>query len=205
MIISKRKGSNIYHETWCPYAKKIQLKYRRNVDIETAKECGYKECRYCGGMHGTYKTLIRDPGSYGKMRRKFAISYDRKDNALCFRSDIGFWKILRNNVTGKMYLYHLNKSNFSPNVSDKYLMRRLFHRQTDVAPTSNLARIIQYIYEHDKAKRMMWDGDYRKLPQKTKKQKQYYKKARQKQIRKEINRVNDIFAKLEREEQIKNG
>ena len=76
MIISNRNGSNIYHETWCPYVKKIQPKYRRNVDIETAKERGYKECCYCGGMHETYKTLIRDPGMYGKIRRKLAISYD---------------------------------------------------------------------------------------------------------------------------------
>lgn len=152
-----------------------------------------------------YMQLQEDPEHYGKTGSKLGMFFDRKDLALCLRSEIGFWKILKNKQTGKYILYHLNSRNFSQNVENKFLARRMFHRQSDVRETESMNFIIDYVYEHDRAKKMMLNNDYRNLPKKTKKQKRYYKKARKMQIRKEINRVNDIFAQLERKENLKNG
>lgn len=206
MVISKKSRQKIYHDEWCPYAKRVGRKYRREVTTDEAKRRGYVPCAYCGGMHGIYKVMLMDQNLFGKPRKKLKFSYDRGDQALCFRSNVGFWKIKQNQHTNLYNLYHLNKGSFYQSATDKQLMHGYFHRQRDVDGTDSMQKIVNYIYEHDKAKQIMCDNNYRNLPQKTKKQRKYYKQAKKKAIRKEINRVNDIFAKLERErEAIKHG
>lgn len=205
MIISRGKGAGCYHEEWCPYAKKIGKRYKRFLNKDEARRRGYQECSWCGGMHGIYLTLKKNPEHFGKFGRNLHYYYDRKDQALCVRTDIGFWKILKNRAQEIYALYHLNSRDFSQTAADKYLARRLYHRQTDVKDTDNAGFVLRYIYKHDKAREMMWNEDYRKLPKSTKQQKRYYKQVKKMQIRKEINRVNDIFAELERKENLKNG
>ena len=205
MIISRGRGADCYHEEWCPYAKKIGKKYRRTLNKEEARRRGYQECTWCGGMHGIYLELKRNPEQRGKFGKNLHYYYDRKDHALCVRSEIGFWKILKNRAQDIYALYHLNSRDFSRSVGDKFLARRFFHRQSDVKVTDNISFILRYIYDHDKAKLMMWNDDIRKLPKSTKQQKRYYKHVKKMKIKKEINRVNDIFAQLKREENQKNG
>ena len=55
---------------------------------------------------------------------------------------------------------------------------------------------LQYIVKHDAAKKIE-QIDYKNLPQKTKKQKKYYRQAENRAKRKSINNVLNIFAELE--------
>lgn len=192
MVISKKSGQMIYHEESCPYAKRMQKKYRRYISEQTALERGYHPCSYCGGLHGFFLRYDNDSND-------LVASYDRKDKALCFRTDIGFWKILEQGEPKTYRLWHLNGSDFDKNVESKYLMRRSFHRQVDVKSTLNMSRIIQYIRDHDKAKKIIKD-DWKKLPKTTSKQKKYYKQAKKREERKKHRRIDELFKKLEKGE-----
>ena len=79
-------------------------------------------------------------------------------------------------------------------------VRGAYHRQGDVKPAESLAKLIRYIADHDKAKRIIMD-DYRKLPRATKRQKKYYqqaeKKARRWQQGKTGKRIEELFREIE--------
>lgn len=199
MVISKKSDQMIYHEEDCPYAKRIRKKYRRHISEDTAKEQGYHSCSYCGGLHGMY-LKFRDNPNYFQIRQKgLSVSYDRIDRGLCFRTSNGFWKVLIRGPVETFKLWHLNHGHFDPELPDKILMRRTFHRQMDVKETLNMGRIIQYISDHDRAKRII-DDDWKKLPKSTPKQKKYYKQARKRAKRKENRRIDELFKKLEKGE-----
>ena len=55
---------------------------------------------------------------------------------------------------------------------------------------------LQYIVKHDAAKKVE-QIDYKNLPQRTKKQKKYYRQAENRARRKGVSRVLDLFAELE--------
>jgi len=55
---------------------------------------------------------------------------------------------------------------------------------------------LQYIVKHDAAKKVE-QIDYKNLPQRTKKQKKYYRQAENRARRKSVSRVLDLFAELE--------
>lgn len=192
MVISKKSSQLIYHEDDCPYAKRMDKKYKRYISSRAAIEKGYRECSYCGGLHGFYIKHVNDPGD-------ISMFYDRKDKAICFRTDVGFWKVIAQGDPETYRLWHLNRSDFSNTVESKFLMRRSFHRQVDVKSTLNIGKIIQYIRDHDKAKKIMKD-DWKKLPKTTSKQKKYYKQAKRKARRKETQRLDELFKKLEKGE-----
>ena len=190
MVISKNSKDMIYHEDTCPYAKRISKKYRRCKSEKVLLERGYRACSYCGGLHGFF--LKYDP-----MQDDPEASYDRKDKALCFRTDVGFWKVLEQGEHPTYRLWHLNRKDFDPNIDSKFLMRRSFHRQVDVQSTLNMSKIIQYIRDHDKAKKIMND-DWRKLPKKTQKQRKYYKQAKRREEKKQHKRLDQIFEMIEK-------
>lgn len=199
MVISKKSDQMIYHEEDCPYAKRISKKYRRHISEETAKERGYHACSYCGGLHGMYLRMRDDPTYYARGKEEIKVSYDRIDRGLCFRTKNGFWKVLIRGPVETYKLWHLNHGHFNPELPDKVLMRRTFHRQTDVKETTNMGRIIRYISDHDKAKRII-DNDWKKLPKSTPKQKKYYKQAKNRARKKENKRIDELFKKLEKGE-----
>lgn len=199
MVISKNSKLKIYHEEDCPYAKRMSKKYQRTITMEKAHSKGYQPCSYCGGIHGLFIQLGKHPTMYGKAREGITESYDRIDRAICFRTPIGFWKVVKKKSDNTYRLYHLNRGCFSPNATDRQLMRRTFHRQADVKGTTKFGKIIYYIHEHDKAKQVMKD-DWRKLPKNTNKQKYYYKQAKKREERKQRKRVDELFKKLEKGE-----
>lgn len=199
MVISKKSRDMIYHEEDCPYAKRMNKKYLRHVSIDTAKERGYHACSYCGGLHGMYLRMRDDPTFFGRIKEGISVSYDRIDRGLCFRTKNGFWKVIIRGPVETYKLWHLNHGHFDPELPDKILMRRTFHRQSDVKETLNIGRIIRYISDHDKAKRIM-DDDWKKLPKATSKQKKYYKQAQKRAKQKENRRIDELFRKLEKGE-----
>ena len=203
VIISNRSKLKIYHAFDCMYAKRIDKKYKRIWSKEKALSKGYTACQWCGGIHGTYLFLRDYPRANVRELQELKLSYDRDTKSICFRTDIGFWKVREK--WGEGYkLFHLNGNNFDPGASDRELMKRNFHRQVDVDTTTRINKIIKYIADHDKAKKIMQEN-WRKLPKQTKKQKDYYKQARKRERRKSIRRVDDIFKQLEDERKNKNG
>lgn len=75
-------------------------------------------------------------------------------------------------------------------------IRGSFHRQVDIKAKVEIEELIQYVIAHDKAKGIIMD-DYHKLPQKTKKQKKYYRQAENRAKRQAARRLDSIFAELE--------
>lgn len=199
MVISKKSSQMIYHEEDCPYVKRMNKKYRRNISEDAAKDKGYHACSYCGGLHGMYLRFRDNPNYFQMQSKGLSVSYDQVDRGLCFRTANGFWKVLTRGPIETYKLWHLNHGHFDPDLSDKELMRRTFHRQSDVKSTLNMGRIIQYISDHDKAKKII-DKDWKKLPKATPKQKKYYKQAQKRAKRKENKRIDELFKRLEKGE-----
>lgn len=73
--------------------------------------------------------------------------------------------------------------------------RMVYHRQADVPADDSLLKLVHYIEEHDRAKRIIIE-DYRRLPQRTKKQRKFYKKAEQRDRRMQIRRVDMLLDSL---------
>jgi len=195
---SMKSKKKLYHMEWCPCVKRIDKRFLRKMKTyDIAKEQGYSECAYCGGTHGAYKAILRNPMMFGRIRKSFWFTYDWKDRALCVRTSSGFWKIIKGDMDGLYRLYHLNRGSYDPAKTDYELMHGTFHRQKDVHPAENLERFMPYIYEHDKAKIIM-DQDWRKLPKKTKKQKKYYRQAEKRASRNKKRRLDEIFDKIEK-------
>ena len=199
MVVSNQARGKVIHEEWCPDVGNIKKEYRKFLSREKAHKLGYHECKYCGGIHGLYLKMMRDPEYYGKNQKHLKISYDRVLRGVCFRTNVGFWRATKDNHDGRFFLYHLNSKHFEKGLKDRVLMRREFHRQIDVKPTIDLRYIIDYIDKHDKAKQIIRNGGYRDLPKSTKKQRKYYEQQKKKARRKSIRRVDDLFKQLERE------
>lgn len=201
MIISRNSKKKVYHTDYCPYAKRIGTKYRKTISEQVAKSKGYSACAWCGGLHGEYLLATRKPEMYGERQRKVVkLSYDTKRKAMCFRTKIAFWKIVKSKNNDYYLLFHLNENSYNPSFSDKKLSEGRFHRQTDVAAFTNLDKIhgiVTYIYEHDKAKKII-ENDWKKLPKKTKRQKKYYEQAKRKDRHQKLKRIDELFKELER-------
>ena len=71
MVISKKSSQMIYHEEDCPYAKRMDKKYKRNISERRALERGYHACSYCGGLHVFYVQHVNEPSDV-------SMFYDRK-------------------------------------------------------------------------------------------------------------------------------
>ena len=198
MIISSRSKAKLYHRNWCPYAMKIDKKYRREVSESKLRSKGYTECSWCGGLHGIYLGLKWEPKDFGMENRGAEFFWDRKFKGLCIQTSGGFWKILTSWSTGKYSLYHLNHGEYDRLKTVKQRITGSYHRQHDVKQTENINTILHYIVDHDKAKKIM-DEDYRKLPKKTPKQRKYFRQAKQRQRRKENRRVDALFKQIQNE------
>lgn len=112
-------------------------------------------------------------------------------DTLFIRTEFGFWKIYQ--MDRGFVLYHCSK--YDRTKTFEALMHDVFHRQCDVLAYESLFKLINYIVEHDRAKRIILE-DYKKLPQRTKKQKKYYKKAEQRARRLQIRRVDMLLDSL---------
>lgn len=71
-----------------------------------------------------------------------------------------------------------------------------YHVQADVPRKQSPYKHLQYIVKHDEAKKIE-QTNYKNLPQRTKKQKKYYRQAENRAMRKSVRRVWNLFAELE--------
>lgn len=71
-----------------------------------------------------------------------------------------------------------------------------YHRQGDMAESKSIMKMIKYIKNHDEFMQRT-GGDYRRMPQDTRKQKFYYRAAKKRMERRGARRLNQLFALIE--------
>lgn len=189
------KFKKIYHRQGCFYTRRIDPNNLIEMTTEQAEDRHFCECAYCGGLRGNVR-VSRNEMAFWEQQHHLHFTYDEQTDTLYIRTKIGFWKIYRNEELGKYLLYHLNI--FNPQMSFQDAIYGAYHRQRDVSPTESLAKIVQYIAKHEKAKPVMIEN-YRELPKRTQKQKKYYRQAKNKAKRRELRRLDDLFSQIERE------
>lgn len=195
MVCISEDGST-YHEGWCPYVKRMKQKHL--VLESTAKERKLCECKFCRSAKGLvyrYRRLLPE---------EMECYYDKNDDAVCFKTDAGFWKLCWMEDEA-WHLFHLNQNYFMNDKHAEQLMRKSFHRQMDVPPSTSIAKIVNYIREHDK-NLVHTEGDYRKMPRTTKKQQKYYNRAKKRAKKKSVQNVYKILDELNQNgRRIENG
>lgn len=164
---------------------------------ENAEAKGYRPCACCNGMEFLYG-LERD--SIENYKNLFHLDVDIKDHKIYVRTDAGCWKIIYKRDKQHFILLHRNYVN--GHISLENVEKVPYHRQGDMAEASTIMKYLKYIRAHDNFKQMM-PKDYHKMPQSTKRQKAYYKAAKQREARKSARRVDDLFAMIECKEGIR--
>lgn len=185
-VVVARTGKKVFHEKFCPYVHRINPKNRLFLDESQAVSQHYRECAFCRSSKGLafkYRKLGMDA------------FYDAIDNAVCFRTEVGFWKAVWFDTSQAWRLFHLNAGEFSATASAKVLMRRSFHRQGDVPSTTSLGKIVHYIRRHD-GDLILYSDDYHNLPKTTKQQKKFYNRAKKRAKKKSIRNVYKILDKI---------
>ncbi len=192
VIVSTRPRSEVWHMPGCACAKRIHPENREILPKRLAAEAGYRVCRCCGNLRGA----IRATGSsLQELSSTYHMELTCRPDGLYARTVNGFWKILWIEGAG-LLLLHRNR--FEPDKTTEEMAPGPYHRQKDVKVTDCLAKLLYYIEQHDKAKSTA-QGDYRRLPQRTNREKKYYKAAERRERSREIRRVYDLFAMLEAE------
>ncbi len=192
LIVSDHSKAMVYHRVGCPHAARIKSKYRMDISSNRANVMGYRKCKCCGNLKGSIRALTVSPETLG-VGRNMTVTYNRKSDTVYIRTEIGFWKVYWKEEFG-LLLYHLNR--FDNTKTTEELSHDAFHRQKDVLPTESLEKILTYIEDHDRAMQIIAD-DYRKLPQRTKKQRKYFRQAESRHRRRQINRVFALLSDLE--------
>ena len=191
VAVSMKSRSMVYHEKGCMYIDRIAYKNQIWMDLGCAERKGYHECSCCSGLAGFWRTrqgLIR----HYKCDEGIEISYDKVTDTLYIRTDVGFWKIFRRD--GVYILHHLN--HYDPAFPTENLIHKGYHRQKDVKPSESVLPLLKYIKKHDEAKKII-AIDYRLLPNKTKAEKKYYQHAKNRAIRQQHRRIDDLFRLIE--------
>lgn len=190
----------LFRDVWSD--KYQSVSYVKCDDIEETKELApimqyisnQEKVAFYPEPYRRYAMAIEE---YAK-KNQIQIEYDGTD--LYILTDLAAWKIA--------YGYHFNwfKLLHSPFSEEKLTMeqakRAHYHVQTDVPRGQSPYKHLQYIFKHDTAKKIE-EVNYKKLPQKTKREKKYYRQAKERQRRKSVKRVLDIFAQLEETDGLK--
>lgn len=189
----------IFHKSGCMYEQRMNPVNRQTMEEEKAERLGYRPCSCCSGLKGEIHAHRSEIDRWKKKDGLRMVIYDKMTDIVYLTTGIGAWKIFVDRY-GNYCLYHKNRYRDSMSVQE--IKNGQYHLQSDVKTGSSFVKIARYILEHDKAKVIIMD-DYRKLPKMTKKQKKYYKQAEQRAKKRERrqnrNRLDRIFAALEKE------
>lgn len=195
-ISNASKKRIVYHRHGCFYAKRIKYQNKLTITLNQAlRGRNYCTCKYCSGLAGDLR-MHKAQIEKWSCNLHLQFSYDSYKNRLYIRTENGFWKIIPTEDGWKYRLFHLN--HFSSEASIDSMKKGLFHRQGDVAETSSLDQLVNYIHLHDDAKKIIAE-DYHKLPRSTQKQKKYYKQAERRAHRNSWRRMDSIFDQIEAE------
>ena len=189
-LISLTSKQKVYHKDGCPYVAKISKKFKKTIDIEKPEYKRFRPCKYCGGMRGWAKIFHKRPNRHSQ-EKSIDCWYDDRTGYIFMKTKVSLWKVYWKAAIGRFLLFHKN-GELDPDKSNRELMRENFHRQRDVSPTPEFDSLVNYIVSHDRNKEIA-NKDYRKLPQKTKKQKKIYRHYSKKAKRDYYKRMDELF------------
>lgn len=195
VMLSTTSRNKVFHLPGCPYENRIRYHNREEVRRDQAVHMGYRPCKYCSTIQAYYR--IRQP-FIKLMTRNYGTQFtlSKYTDTLYIRTDVGFWKMYTK-ADMQYRLYHLNV--FDQTLSTEQMMHGKYHHQSDVKLSASPNSIIQYIVKHDEAKKIIAD-DYRKLPQKTRREKKYYEIARKRDHRQKRRQLYNLLDCISRGE-----
>ncbi len=196
-IMSRESSDMVYHRPECRYAGKIRKKNRIQMEWEDAEWKGYRPCKCCDGIEFLYKLEKERIDSYAEQS---GIDVDLKDRKIYVRTDVGCWKIIYKIREQRFILLHRNY--VSGRIALEDADKAPFHRQGDMPESGSIMKYLKYIASHDEF-RQRTPRDYHKLPQDTKRQKQYYRAAKKREEKRSIRRVDRLFLMIEKQDGIK--
>lgn len=196
-IMSRESSDMVYHRPECRYAGKIRKKNRIQMEWEDAEWKGYRPCKCCDGIEFLYKLEKERIDSYAEQS---GIDVDLKDRKIYVRTDVGCWKIIYKIREQRFILLHRNY--VSGRIALEDADKAPFHRQGDMPESGSIMQYLKYIASHDEF-RQRTPRDYHKLPQDTKRQKQYYRAAKKREEKRSIRRVDRLFLMIEKQDGIK--
>lgn len=193
MIVAKRKTSNIYHRMNCRYVENFCEDIFDYYDQEDSALIGLKPCKCCCNEK---KYLEEISDKLPKIFEGVTVDIRILDHHIYVNSETSEWKFKYDALKEQYKLYH---HPFVTEEEKKVKVETLyFHRQKDVPATMSFIKDVNYIFNHDKAKKIM-AIDYRNLPKQTKRQKKYYNQAKRRERKKSTKRVLELFDKIEHE------
>ena len=192
MIISAHSRLKVYHRPGCRYAESIKENNISYEKTEWAELRGYRPCKWCSRMDGRFQIEKKAVGEY---LANSGLVMVRKNHMLYIRSDIGCWKVVFSKKFNDFVLYHRNHADGIVPLAE--VEKDSYHKQSDHFQFNSIMGAARYIVKHDTAKKILSIGSYKDLPRQTKKQKEYYKSAKNKAHRNSIQRIDDLFRQIE--------
>ena len=196
-VISMDSKSMVYHRSNCRYAKQIHEKNKVQMKRDDIETYGYRPCKCCSSVRGIFNN---EKGNILKFTNQHNMDVDLLDDKLYIRTDVGCWKIRYKPDIDKLVLLHKNYVDGRIDLDE--VENGQYHRQVDIFQSDSIMKYINYIYEHDRYKKISIN-DYRQLPQDTKKQKAHFRSAMKREKRRSARRLDSLFAEIERKEGIK--
>lgn len=162
-------------------------------DLQSVMRFISNEERLADYLH-QYRKYVFQIEQYAKANH-IQTEYDGSD--LYLLTDIAVWKIAYGYRYDCFKLLHCPFNGKALTMEEAKITH--YHIQADVPRNQSPYKHLQYIAKHDEAKKIE-QIDYKNLPQRTKKQKKYYRQAENREKRKSVRRVWDLFAELEAKE-----
>lgn len=147
-------GSDVYHKPGCKYVRRMKTMNTLHVTKDDAIRHHCRICRYCNSMNyhlNVEKETISSFESEKNMQFKVI------DGILYVKTDIGCWKLIYVRREEKITLYHRNKS-FEP-INWEHPEKENYHHQNDIPYSETIGNYLSYIYDHDKYKRAVMNGE----------------------------------------------
>lgn len=186
--------SKVYHNPYCHHARRIKNKNEFTLPWWEARRKGYQPCKCCCRLsyYIDYESL-----SISYFKKRHGMEFRYKKDALYVRTEIGCWKIMYSKNEEKMLLFHRSRSKYALNF--KRAEKERYHVQEDALCYHTIRGVLQYIQDHD---------DFKKAESKGEKNivftKEIYKKqAERRKRKKKVNKVYEIFDKLEQDDKMR--
>ncbi|MGF7012300.1 hypothetical protein M2145_001008 [Lachnospiraceae bacterium PF1-21] len=197
---SKRSKRKVFHYQGCPYEKRLSPANTVYFHTDTdAVDAGYTSCKCCSRMRKLFKTEKE------KINRIVATSKLRirlLGEELYIETPVASWKlVLERQKQGrpkKLVLYHNNSAVYRRLPTENGLARHNYHLQTDVSK-STISEYLTYITRHDDWRLEILD-DYKKMPNRTRKQKNNYNRRKKRAKKEAVHYVCNLIEKLQAEE-----
>ena len=120
--------------------------------------------------------------------------YDREEQIFYFCTKLAFWRIRYSRKKDFYYLEH-SPFQYMPLAFPEGVRKAYYHSQGDAGNKKNPGGFLTYVYNHDRAK-LISNGDVKKLPESTKRERKYKRQAINRERKKQTKRVYELLEEL---------